>query len=63
MKLPEVAQKAVKENDPKLAGELAEFLRLRLNLNYNGVFQFFHKHAGISEPDFETLMYEADSTF
>ena len=60
MKLPEVAQKAVNENDPALAGELAGFLRFRIGLNYRGVFQFFNKATGISEPDFDALMYAAD---
>ena len=60
MKLGQAIKQAVARLDAAAVGRIADRLRFSHRLTYEGTFQLFHKHTGISKQDFESLMYEAD---
>lgn len=59
-KLGEVIREVVRDHDGQKAGRVADFLRFRHGMNYDQTYGLFRELTGISKPDFESLMYEAD---
>jgi len=51
---------AVKTQDPKKCGRIAEFYRFRCGLNYDETFERVHKLTGIELSEWETLLYDSE---
>jgi len=63
MKLTEAIKQAVERQDATQLGKCVDVLRFRFGMNYEECRTFVNKHAGkpLSAPQFEALMYEADT--
>ena len=61
MTIVEAVKKAVEDDDPRLAGAVADTLRFKAGLDYNGTYAFAHEHTGVGEAEWEGLMYRADT--
>lgn len=59
MTVGEKLKKAIVEHDPVAAGEVVNGLR-KMGCTYIDVFRLAERLTGISLPEWETLMYEAD---
>lgn len=60
MTLKEAAQKAVKEQNYKMFGQVVEQLRT-MGFNYDDSASFFKKNCSLDKDDFELFSYEADN--
>ena len=60
MTVKEGLVRAVRERNGVAAGRIADRLRY-LGMDYNGIFALARKWTGVDAPDWEALMYEADS--
>ena len=58
MNLRDVIKKAVKNEDAKLAGKIAEKLRMK-GLDYDGTYEFVNNVAPIELTEWESLLYES----
>lgn len=60
MTIGEALKKAIDERNPAMAGRIVDNLRFRFGMRYADAYGMAHRLTGISEADWEGLMYEAD---
>ena len=61
MKVRELANRAVDNQDPRAAKVLVEYLRLHHGFRYADVLAFVqHKRPHVTAADWDALLYEAD---
>jgi hypothetical protein len=60
MTINEAIVRAVNEGNARMAGSIADQMFFRHGWNYNRIYDLAKKLTGISGPDWDALMYEAD---
>lgn len=53
-------QRAVTEQDARLAGRVCSYLRLSFGMNYDQVYAFVNQIERIDAAEWDGLLYEAD---
>lgn len=62
MTIRQKLEKAVTARDAAAVGRIVTTLRFRFGMNYDGIYEFVNEVAPISRRDWETLLYDSEST-
>lgn len=63
MKMGKAIRCAVKNNDPAMAGGVADYMRFRLGWNWERSFRFVHDLTGVDRARWDALLYAADEGY
>lgn len=61
MTLSEAIIESITNNEPRKLGCIVDLLRFKYGMNYQDILKYINKFRPISENEFESMMYEADT--